>query len=44
MLTLFECVVDVEEGQVISVYVGEPHLGLVSLLLDLNRPHKTLWD
>ena len=32
-LTLLVCMVDIEEGDVISVDVSKPHLGLVRLLL-----------
>ena len=34
--------VNVEQRQVVSVDVGEAHLGLISLLLHLVRPYKTL--
>lgn len=42
--TLFEGVVDVEQGEVVSVDVGKPHLGLISRLLGLGGAHKALWD
>lgn len=44
MLTLFEGVVDVEERQVVSVDVGEPHFGLVRRLLSLGGADETLRD
>lgn len=42
--TLFEGVVNVEQGEVVSVDVGKPHLGLISRLLGLGGTHKALWD
>lgn len=42
--TLFEGVVDVEQGQVVPIDVGEPHFGLVRCLLSLGWAHKALWD
>lgn len=42
--TLFKGVVDVEQGQVVPVDVGEPHFGLVRCLLDFGGAHKALWD
>ena len=41
-LTLFECVVDVEEREVVAVDVCEPHLRFVRLLLHFVRSHETL--
>lgn len=43
-LTLLEGVVDVEERQVISVDVSEPHLRFVRLLLHFRWSNKALWD
>ena len=43
-LTLLEGVVDVEEGQVIPVDVGEAHLGLVGGLLGLGGSYEALRD
>lgn len=42
--TLFKGMVDVEQGQVVPVDVGEPHFGLVSCLLGFGGTHKALWD
>jgi len=42
VLTLFESVVDVEQGQVITIDVSEPHLGLVCLFLHFSGPHEAL--
>ena len=39
---LFECVVDVEEGEVVAVDVGESQLGVVGRLLGLVGPHEAL--
>lgn len=44
MFTLFEGVVDIEERQVVSVDVGEPHFGLVRRLLSLGGADETLRD
>ena len=41
-LTLLVRVIDVEHRQVISVDVGEAHLGLVRLFLGVTRPHEAL--
>ncbi|MPC14103.1 hypothetical protein E2C01_006855 [Portunus trituberculatus] len=41
-LTLLEGVVDVQQGEVISIYVRKSHLGLVSSFLGLIRAHKAL--
>ncbi len=43
-LTLLEGVVDVEQREVVTVYVSEPHLGLVGRLLGLGGPHEALRD
>ena len=44
MRTLFEGVVDVEEGQVVPVDVGKLHLGLVGRLPSLRGADEALWD
>lgn len=41
-MVLLEGMVDVEQSQVVSVDVSEPHLGLVRGFLCLVGPHKTL--
>lgn len=43
-LTLLKGVVDVEQRQVVSVDVGEAHLGLVGHLLGLRGSDEALWD
>ena len=43
-LALFEGVVDVEQRQVVSVDVGEAHLGLVGHLPSLRGSDEALWD
>ena len=43
-LTLLESMVDIEEGKVVTVYMREPHLRLICLLLHLVWTHKALWD
>lgn len=43
-LTLFKGVVDVEQRHVVSVDVGEAHLGLVCHLLSLRGSDEALWD
>lgn len=42
VLTLLEGMVDIQKGQVVSIHVGKPHLGLVCSLLGLGGSHKTL--
>lgn len=44
ILTLFESMVDIQQGQMISIYVGESHLGLVRRFLGFRGANKTLWD
>ncbi len=41
-LTLLEGVVHVEEREVVAVDVGEAHLGLIRLFLDLVGTHEAL--
>ena len=41
-LTLLECMVHVEECQVVSIDVGEPHLGLVRSFLGLRGSYEAL--
>lgn len=43
-LTLFEGVVHVELRHVVSVDVGEAHLGLVGHLSSLRGSDEALWD
>jgi len=43
LLTLFEGVIDVQQGQVVPVNVGESHLGLVGCFLGLVGTHEALW-
>ena len=42
LLTLFVCVVDIEETDVVPVNVGKPHLRLVSLFPLVPRPNEDL--
>lgn len=42
ILTLFEGMVDIEQRKVVTINVGESHLGLVCSLLSLIRAHKAL--
>lgn len=42
ILTLFEGVVDIEQGQVVAIDVSESHLCLVRLFLHLRGPHEAL--
>ncbi len=43
-LTLFECMVNIQQSQVIAVYVRKPLLRFIRLFLDLRRAHEALWD
>ena len=42
-LTLFKCVIHIEQCKMVSVDVREPHLGLVRLFFHLVRSHEALW-
>ena len=42
-LTLFIGMVDIEQGEVVTVDVGKPHLSLVCLLPDVGGTNKNLW-
>lgn len=44
LLTLFKSVVDIQQCQMISIYVGKSHLGLICSFLGLRGANKTLWD
>lgn len=44
LLTLFEGVVDVQQGQMVAVDVREPHFGVVGCFLGLIRSDETLRD
>lgn len=43
-LTLLKGMVDIQQGQMIAVYVGKSHLGLVCRFLHFRGSDKTLWD
>lgn len=44
LLTLFKSVVNIQQCQMISIYVGKSHLGLICSFLGLRGANKTLWD
>ena len=43
-LTLFVCVVGIQQCEVVSVNVGKSHLRLICLLLGLIRTNEDLWN